>query len=283
MGHAKYTIIFAAAALGFFGGMLLFMELGRRLGIRQLARRGAVARHGIGVIDGVVFAVLSLLMGFAFNGAASRFDHRRELVIKEAGMIRTAWQRTELLSDHQQHAVRAPFRSYVDALLAAYAVPPGTEEELRERANEDAARDRLWARTVAMSIDPDGEKARVLLIPSVSLMFEAVHEERLAQRLHPPALIWVMLGVAAFAACLFAGYNLASEPQRNWLYTIGAAATLSVTAYVILELESPRLGLVRVDGFDSAIAEVRAEMEGPVAELPAEIDGPVAEAPAGMD
>ena len=198
-------------------------------------------------------------------------------------MIRTAWQRTELLSDHQRHAVRAPLRSYVDALLAAYAVPPGTEEELRERASEDAARDELWARTVAASVDPDGEKARVLLIPSVSLMFEAVHEERLAQRLHPPALIWVMLAVAAFAACLFAGYNLASEPQRNWLYTVGAAATLSVTAYVILELESPRLGVIRIDPMDSAIAEVRDEMDRPVAALPPGIDGLVAELRSGMD
>ena len=31
----------------------------------------------VGVVDGVVFSLTALLLGFAFSGATSRFDHRR--------------------------------------------------------------------------------------------------------------------------------------------------------------------------------------------------------------
>jgi len=42
---------------------------------------------------------------------------------------------------------------------------------------------------------------------------------------------------------------------------VGFAATTAVTVYVIVDLEYPRLGLIRVDSFDQALVEVRATMK----------------------
>jgi len=52
---------------------------------------------------------------------------------------------------------------------------------------------------------------------------------------------------------------------RFALYTIitksfGIAATVSVAAYVVLELEYPRLGQVRVDSMDQALVDLRSTM-----------------------
>jgi hypothetical protein len=91
-------------------------------------------------------------------------------------------------------------------------------------------------------------------------MFGVIESERLARRIHPPSLIFVMLGLTAFAAALFAGYGIASKSTRNWLYMIGVAATISVAVYAIIELEYPRLGLVRIDDMDRALSELRAGM-----------------------
>ena len=41
-----------------FVGILLFLELGRRLGRRQMREHGEVARTGVGVVDGVVYGLL---------------------------------------------------------------------------------------------------------------------------------------------------------------------------------------------------------------------------------
>jgi hypothetical protein len=74
-------------------------------------------------------------------------------------------------------------------------------------------------------------------------------------------MIFAMLAVAALASAIFAGYGLASKGVRNRLYTIGVAATVGVAIYVIIELEYPRLGLIRVNSMDRALADVRATMK----------------------
>ena len=41
---------------------------------------------------------------------------------------------------------------------------------------------------------------------------------------------------------------------------IGFAAVMAITVYVILDIEYPRRGLIRVDRFDQARVDLRASM-----------------------
>jgi hypothetical protein len=91
-------------------------------------------------------------------------------------------------------------------------------------------------------------------------MFGAVERERMARRIHPPLVIFAMLGIAALATALFAGYALAVGTKRNWIYMIGISASAAMAVYVIIELEYPRLGLFRVDAMDQTLVELRATM-----------------------
>jgi len=100
----------------------------------------------------------------------------------------------------------------------------------------------------------------MLLLPPLTQMFDSVDEERLARRMHPPAIVWIMLTLTALAGALFAGYSLASGETRNWIYIIGICGTISIATYVIVELEYPRLGIVRVNSFDEALLELRETM-----------------------
>jgi hypothetical protein len=253
-------MLFAAGiALALFLGMLAFLEMGRRFGIRQTAKHGTAARSGVGVVDSAVYAVLALLLGFIFSGATSRYDHRRELVATQASTIGTAWQRIGALPAETQPRIRADFRRYVDAILASYASPkpPRSDEAVRERAAIVRLQDDLWNNSLAACLAPDGEKARMLLLPSLNEMFDAIDRERLARLIHPPKVIWLMLFVAAMSAALFAGYSMSSGPTRNWMYIVGTAATISIVTYVIIEIEYPRLGAVRVDEYDRVLVETR--------------------------
>jgi hypothetical protein len=96
-------------------------------------------------------------------------------------------------------------------------------------------------------------------MPSINEVFDVVDTEYMARMLYTPALIYIMLAVAALASALFAGYGMSGKP-RNWLYIVGVAATVSVASWVILELESPRLGIIKMDRMDRALAELRATM-----------------------
>src|SRR5206468_4373221 len=74
--HMNPVLVGVLLAGGLFFGMLLLIELGRRVGNRHLAKDPEGARAGVGAIEGAVFALLGLLIAFTFSGAASRFDTR---------------------------------------------------------------------------------------------------------------------------------------------------------------------------------------------------------------
>jgi hypothetical protein len=103
----------------------------------------------------------------------------------------------------------------------------------------------------------------MLLMPALNDFFVVVEHEHLAQRTHIPLIVYVMLTVSALASGVFTGYGMASAARRNWIYIIGSAATVAVAMCVIIELESPRLGLVRVDAMDRALEELRGTMNPP--------------------
>src|SRR4051812_35627853 len=227
----RFTLGATWIAIGLFLGMLLFLEVGRRLGELQVARYGTEGRHGIGVVDGVVFSLTALLIGFAFSGATSRFAHRQQLIVNEVNATGAAWQRLDTLPLDLQGAIRDSFRRYVDELIEWYGEAAG--DALREPAGVSGANHDLWSTAVAACLTPEGEKARMLLLPSLSEMFGAVEKERLARRLHPPKVIFMMLVIAGMASALFAGYALAGGPTQPWLYMLGVSTAIAVAMFVI--------------------------------------------------
>lgn len=250
----------AGLALALFLGMLLCLEAGRRLGARQLAKHGPKARTGVGAVDAAVYGLLALLIGFTFNGAATRFDQRRLLIADEANAIGTAWQRVDLLPSAAQPPIRAGLQRYLDALIAAYTEPPASVDPLREPPALTIAQNDVWSRSVAASLAPGGEPARLLLLGSLNEVFGLVEKERMARWIHPPLMIFVMLGLSALSAAMFVGYGIADGQPRNWIYIVGVALTISVATYVIIDLEYPRLGLIRVDPMHRALTDLRATM-----------------------
>jgi hypothetical protein len=45
------------------------------------------------------------------------------------------------------------------------------------------------------------------------------------------------------------------------MFTFGIAACISAATYVILELEYPRVGLIRVNNMDQLLIDLRARMK----------------------
>jgi hypothetical protein len=256
--HLNFANFPLIPALGMFVAILLFLELGRRIGVRRLNVPGA--RAGVGVVDGSVSALVALLIGFTFNGAASRFDGRRELVGETANVAGTTWQRIDMLPTELQAPVRAGMRRYLDALIASYADPASAKEPLRQTAALTRAQDEVWTSAVDAVSTQAGERARMLLLPSMNELFGAVEKERLARAIHPPRLIYVLLAIATLTGAVFVGYAIATAEKRNWIYMIGIAGTIASATYLVAELEYPRLGRVRVDAIDRTLVDLRATM-----------------------
>lgn len=259
MLQLRFILISLGAPIGLFLALLLFIEIGRHLGQRRMKKTGGPPSSGT-VVDNSVYGLLALLIGFTFSSAAARFDHRRDIVGDEANAASTTWQRIELLPAARQEPIRNGLRHYLDAVLGWYKSAASFDAAVNPPASVTRAQDDVWRRSVDACITPGGEVARMLLLPALNELFDSVDRERMARRVHPPTIVWLMLGITALASALFVGYGFAGSP-RNWLYITGFAASISSATYVIIELEYPRLGLTNAAVIDRALVEVRASFE----------------------
>jgi hypothetical protein len=53
---------------------------------------------------------------------------------------------------------------------------------------------------------------------------------------------------------------MAKSDRQSPLHVIGFAAIMALSIYLILDIEFPRLGLIRIDSFDQALIELRSSM-----------------------
>jgi hypothetical protein len=253
------TLIGVLAVGGMFAGMLVLLEIGRRLGERARAGDPA-AKSGSGAVEGAVFGLMALLIAFTFSGAASRFDTRRALVVEEANNIGTAWLRLDLLPATAQPPLREKFRQYVDARLAVYARLPDIASALVELSRANALQKEIWEDSVAACRDSGSSPATMLLLPSLNQMFDITTTRTMAARTHAPVVIYLMLGLLVLAGSLLAGYGMANGSARNWFYAFAFALIMSIAIYVILDFEFPRMGLIRVNTYDQVLMDLRQSM-----------------------
>ncbi|HSD53599.1 MAG TPA: DUF4239 domain-containing protein [Burkholderiales bacterium] len=255
----NFTLTAMLLAGGLFVGMLFCLEIGRRIGVRRAALEGEAARAGAGVVDGAVFALLGLLIAFTFSGAATRFDERRKLIIEEANDIGTAYLRIDLLPAAAQGELRESFRRYLDARLAAYRAAPDIDAAKAGLARAAALQQEIWAKAVAASTG--SQAATMLLLPAINQMIDITTMRTMATQSHPPLVLFALLFALALLGALLAGHAMAGARKRDWMHMATFAFALAGAVYVILDIEYPRLGLIRLDAFDQVLVDVRQSMK----------------------
>jgi hypothetical protein len=119
----------------------------------------------------------------------------------------------------------------------------------------------IWTQAVVHSRAPEAHPdAARLLLPALNAMFDITTTRTAALSRHPPTIIFIMLFVVALASALLAGHGLAASKRRNWFHMVGFAAIITTAVYVILNLEFPRLGFIRVAGFDRFLSALLESM-----------------------
>ena len=244
---------------GLFVATLLCWEIGRRMGRRRAAEDPQGWQAGTSVIDGAAFGLLGLILGFTFSGSAARLDIRRHYVVDEVNAIGTAYLRLDLLPENLQPALRDAFRTYLDARIAAYAAFPDIEQVKRELARANALQGDVWR--LAIDANRTSESTGRLLLPAINEMFDITTRRTIAAQTHVPSFFFALIGFLVLVSGLLAGYAMAASRERNWLHALAFAAMLTSVVYVVVDLDYPRAGLIRLDSFDSALVDLRATMK----------------------
>lgn len=241
------------------GGMLLSVEAGTRLRVRHLHAAHSDS-SSFAAVHGAVFALLGLLIAFTFSGAASRFDHRRDLIVEEANDIGTAYFRIALLPEADRGLLRDKFREYLDFRLQTYRA--GTDLARVRQLLQQTARhqSQIWNMAVAAIDHASSPPVAALVLPSLNDMFDIVTTRTAATQMHPPAVVWLMLGGLTLVCSFLVGYDLGGGVRRNYLHVLTFALLFSVTLYVIIDMEYPRVGLIHVTAMDRVLEDVRDSM-----------------------
>jgi hypothetical protein len=256
-----FSLISLLLAGGLFLSMLALIEVGRRIGIAKLARDPDGLSKGIGASEAAIFGLLGLVIAFTFSGAAARFEGRRQLITDEVNAIGTAYLRIDVVPNDARQELRDLFRRYLDLRISTYSNVDDLSEVERRMAETTTLQNTVWTKAIEACRRPDViGRPEVLLVPALNQMFDITTTRKAATLNHPPPAIYMLLGALSLVGSLLIGYGSSTNKHRARLHAVVFAAITSLSIFMIIDLEFPRLGFIRVDSADQLMVDLRKTM-----------------------
>ncbi|MBX3359269.1 MAG: hypothetical protein KF745_12680 [Phycisphaeraceae bacterium] len=234
--------ISALLLFGLFGSV----ELGLWLGRLRYDREGdAVGRAGsqFGAVQGALLGLLGLLLGFSFAGSASRFIDRQDYITREANAIGTAYLRADVLDPlnraELQNSLREYWRNRTTLLTTPISQAPPVMDEMERLHN------RMWA----AAIDGVERKPSVTMavLPAINEIIDLHAARNAAAIRHLPIPVLTLLVTSAVICLAIVGYSDSAQGGRHRLAHWAFALLIAGTLWVIIDLDYPRHGLIRLD------------------------------------
>lgn len=92
-------------------------------------------------------------------------------------------------------------------------------------------------------------------------MIDIVTTRLMAARTHPPLVVFGLMFGLALLCALLAGYGMAGNERRSWLHLNAFAIITVISVHIVLDIEYPRAGFIRLDQYDQVLAELRQSMK----------------------
>jgi len=185
----------------------------------------------------------------------ARLEARRELIVREANAINTAYLRIDILPSAVQPEMRNLFHAYLEARLHAYDDLDSGHDFEPAMMKASLLQQQIWAKAVEATGQDAAGKSLVLL--SLNEMIGVTTARAVALQTELPILILVLLLGVASLTSLLAGYGMAKSGRRHVFHGVIYAAAVSLTIYVVLDLDNPRRGLIRLDAAEQALRQLQ--------------------------
>jgi hypothetical protein len=217
--------------------MALAWKLGARLG-RCKSTETELTRFDDGAL-----ALFGLLLAFCFSGAATRYEARKSLVLDEATAIGDFAGTVSLLAEPQRALLLRELHVYVAQRIAFGSIrlhDPALPGLLRDSRATQARIAALVAQAVHAG---NTQSVHEPLVDTLNALTTAYQNRLQGLRDHMPDAILVMLVVFA----VFSSFTMGRAPSGKTAGSALAYAALVALVFgVILDLETPRRGYLRV-------------------------------------
>jgi hypothetical protein len=254
--------------------MLLATEVGVRIGASAGARRREENTSYLDFIQGSVLGLLSLLLGFTYAYAADRHDVRKQLLVREANALSAAYLRAGLLADPGRSELRGIIRQYVDAVAQPDDVPVDRARPAERLQQAERALQTLWPAGTRAIEGREPTETDSLLLQSLNDVID-LHEQRLAAfEDRVPVLILGLLVFLAVTAMVLTGYSIGLGGSRKFFLTTMLAILVVAVMLVIIDLQHPRRGFIRVSQRSMIRLHDRLQLEDAMESTPNPLSAP---------
>jgi hypothetical protein len=201
-------------------------------------------REDFGIIKAATLTLLSLLIGFSFSMAVDRYNLRMNYEEAEANAIGTEYLRIGLLPGVDVAELRALLLNYLDQRVLFYT--SSDEQQIRQiNARTAKLQTELWSAVQASAVAQP--------TPVVALAVEGMNDVLNSQGYTQaawwnriPALAWSLMVVIAILCNVMIGYS-ARSPEAEPILPLILPLIISISFFLIADIESPRRGLIRVN------------------------------------
>lgn len=226
----------------------------------SLSRKTAPESSGSGgIVESSIFALLGLLLAFAFTGAAARLDARRDLVIDEANALGTAALRLDLLPDPT--LARQAISAYIDTRLAYGEVLSRQGSLPAAWSACQKAQNDLWQVVLISGDTTDISHGEALILPPLNEAFDLASKRHVMVNVHLPWPVEALLTSLALLCAWLGGRALHGSDKGARLIRVALALVIAATILLIKDLDHPRLGFVRVDASDQVLRDVQDSLK----------------------
>lgn len=242
-------------------GMAGSIETGYRMGKRRLRKYPESKSEGSGAVESSVFAILGLILAFTFTGTLSRYEHRVKLVLQEANAIGTAYLRLDLLQKDAQDKLRPLYREYVQSRINVFEYYKNGQLSNSYFRQSLKLQGQIWEIANTSVLVDKNPGIITLVLSSTNDMIDIANERLQATRTHPPIIVYILLFTLALASAFLVGQDMSVNEKRPLFYMVIFCVIISGITYIILDLENPRLGVVRIDIGDKVLLETLKNMK----------------------
>lgn len=240
--------------------MLIFLEIGRLINKVAVKNGTRSVTSGSGPVETIVFGVLGLLIAFTFTGAESRLEYRRQLITNAANAIGTAYARIDLLSAKAQPQMRILLKEYTFLRAKIYNGQETQPAENKLLQNSNNLQQQIWQLAINDCRKSETRTCDMLVLPALSDVFSIATMRQAALLNHPPLVVYILLVIIGLFGALLVGYNLPIAKKRNLLYMLTYALMISILITLIIDMELPRTGFIRIDSADQLILDLGKSM-----------------------
>jgi hypothetical protein len=202
--------------------------------------------HAVAVssVVAAAFGLLAFMLAFTFQITTNRFDKRKEMLIKEASNIRTAYLRAGLLNEPFRSGTKKMMVEYVD-IRVAFAGSPALIDEAKTRSQ--VILDSCWRFAEALAKEDRSSEVYALYTSSINDLYDSYNERiAIALEYRIPGLIFWGLGIITFLTMFALGYQFGISGKGSFKINLLLSLIFAVVMSLILMLDRPETGMFKL-------------------------------------